>query len=128
MFSPFIRTMVLSGTLASATIATHPGTALARASYDGTWSVLVITKSGACDPAYRYGIRISNGYVVPEGGVSADLEGRVAHNGAVRVSVSAGGQRADGFGRLYRESGSGLWRGQGPAGTCTGTWQAERRE
>jgi hypothetical protein len=128
MFSPFIRSIVLSATLASAAIAAHPGTALARTSYDGTWSVLIITNAGACDRAYRYGIRISNGYVVPEGGVSVDLQGRVAHNGAVRVSVSAGGQRADGSGRLYRESGSGLWRGQGPSGTCAGTWQAERRE
>ena len=26
--------------------------------YDGLWSVLVITRCGDCDPAYRYAVRI----------------------------------------------------------------------
>ena len=126
MISHAFRSIVLAGALASAGIATPAGTALARTSYDGSWSVLIITQSGACDRAYRYGVQISNGYVLGGGG-SANLQGHVANNGAVRVSVSAGDQRATGSGRLSRDRGSGVWRGQGPTGTCAGRWMAERR-
>ena len=29
--------------------------------YDGLWSVLIITRYGDCDPAYRYAVRIQGG-------------------------------------------------------------------
>ena len=127
MIGHFFRSVVLAGALASAGIAASAGTAVARTSYDGSWSVLIITQSGACDPAYRYGVQISNGDLLYGGGGSVNLQGRVAHNGVVRVSVSAGDQRADGSGRLSGDRGSGLWRGQGSTGTCAGRWEAERR-
>ncbi|HYN00305.1 MAG TPA: hypothetical protein VET25_11210 [Aestuariivirgaceae bacterium] len=128
MISPFFRGIVLAGALASAGIAVSAGTAVARMSYDGSWSLLIITNSGACDRAYRYGVQISNGSVLYEGGGPVNLQGRVARNGAVSISVSAGDQRADGSGRLSRDHGGGLWRGQGSTGTCAGRWEAERRE
>jgi hypothetical protein len=126
MISYIFRSVALAGALASAGIAASAGTAVARTSYDGSWSVLIITQSGACERAYRYGVQISNGRVLGGDG-SANLQGRVAQNGAVRVSVSAGDQRADGSGRLSRDRGSGLWRGQGSTGTCAGRWEAQRR-
>ena len=126
MIGHSFRSIALAGALASAGIAATAGTAVARTSYDGSWSVLIITHSGACDRAYRYGVQISDGYVLGGGG-PVNLQGRVAQNGIVRVSVSAGDQRADGSGRLSRDRGSGLWRGQGSAGTCAGRWEAERR-
>jgi hypothetical protein len=104
----------------------QPAPAMARA-YDGTWSVQIITQAGNCDRAYRYAVRISNGYVVNEYGGSVSLQGRVASNGAIQVNVSAGGQEAVGVGRLSRTTGSGTWRGQGSAGYCSGVWQAARR-
>jgi hypothetical protein len=125
MIGHTFRNIVLAGALASAGITTQVGTAVARTSHDGSWSVLIITESGACDRAYRYGVQISNGYVLGGDG-SANLQGHVANNGAVRVSVSAGDQRATGSGRLSRDRGSGEWRGQGPTGTCSGRWMAER--
>ena len=127
MIGHSFRSIVLAGALASAGIAATTDTAVARTSYDGSWSVLIITDSGVCDRAYRYGVQISNGHVLNEGGGPVNLQGRVAHNGAVRVSVSAGDQRADGSGRLSRDRGGGLWRGQGATGTCAGRWEAERR-
>ena len=126
MISHFFRSVALAGALASAGIAASAGTAVARTSYDGSWSVLIITQSGACDRAYRYGVQISNGRVL-YAERAGQVQGRVAHNGAVRVSVSAGDQRADGSGRLSRDRGSGLWRGQGSTGACAGRWEAERR-
>jgi len=109
-----------------ATVPVQPAPAAVRA-FDGMWSVQIITESGACDRAYRYAVRISDGNVVNESGEPANLQGHVAPNGRIRVSVSAGSQQASGQGRLSATTGSGTWRGQGSSGTCAGVWQAERR-
>jgi hypothetical protein len=95
--------------------------------FDGEWSVLIMTRSGACEPAFRYGVAIRNGEVLNAGGAPVDLEGHVAPNGFVRVTVAAGGQEAHGAGRLSRASGGGTWQGHGSAGACAGIWEAERR-
>jgi hypothetical protein len=92
--------------------------------FDGAWSVAIITRNGACEPQYRFGVRIINGNVVYEG----ETTGRVAPNGSVQVSIAQGDQRANGQGRLSRDQGSGVWRGVGSAGNCAGTWVAERRD
>ena len=97
----------------------HPVT---RAAFDGSWSVAINTRSGACEPNYRFGVQIINGNVVHEGRAA----GRVSANGSVQVSISSGDQRASGQGRLSRNYGTGVWRGYGSAGTCAGTWQAGR--
>ncbi len=94
------------------------------AAFDGSWSIAINTHSGACDPNYRFGLRIINGNVVYEGRSA----GRVSPNGGVWVNVSQGGQQAAGQGRLARNHGTGVWRGNGSAGTCAGTWQADRRD
>src|SRR4051812_5282093 len=121
MISHTLRNIVLAGARASAGIATHAGTAVARTSHDGSWSVLIITESGACDRAYRYGVQISNGYVLGGDG-SANLQGRVANNGAVRVSVSAGDQRATRSGRLSRDRGGGGGGGPRPTRPRSRRW------
>jgi len=100
--------------------------AAAATAFDGRWSVVIMTQSGGCDRAYRYGVRISNGDVIYDGGGPVDLQGHVNSNGVVRVSVSGAGQQADGQGRLSRTLGTGTWHGQGSLGSCAGVWQAER--
>ena len=65
-----IRSIILASALASAGIAASGMTADARTSYDGSWSVLIVTDSGTCDRAYRYGLEISNGNVLYGGGGS----------------------------------------------------------
>jgi hypothetical protein len=97
----------------------HPVT---PAAFDGSWSVAINTRSGACEPNYRFGVQIINGNVLHEGRAA----GRVSANGSVQVSISSGNQRASGQGRLSRNYGTGVWRGYGSAGTCAGTWQAGR--
>jgi hypothetical protein len=99
--------------------------ALARSPYDGAWSVTVMTRGGACEPTSRYGAQISNG-VVMAGDGGAAVQGRVSPGGAVSVAVQAGGQSASGSGHLNLARGSGVWRGQGSAGACQGTWVAQR--
>jgi hypothetical protein len=102
------------------------GAVHAAPSYDGNWTVLIATRSGACAQAYRYGVRISAGSVIYEGGMVA-LHGSVTPKGAVRVTVRAGGQWASGSGRLSGNHGGGIWKGQGTDGACAGTWSAERQ-
>jgi hypothetical protein len=97
---------------------------VAPAGFDGDWSVAINTQSGACEPSYRFAVEIINGHVVYEG----NSAGRVSSNGGVTVNISSGGQQAAGQGRLSRNHGTGVWRGYGSAGTCAGTWQAQRRD
>jgi hypothetical protein len=97
---------------------------VAPAAFDGDWSVAINTQSGACEPSYRFAVEIIDGHVVYEG----QPAGRVSPNGGVSVNISQGGQQANGQGRLSRNYGTGVWRGYGSAGTCAGTWQAQRRD
>jgi hypothetical protein len=103
------------------------GPAFARASYDGDWSVVIVTHGGACDASYRFGVQITHGAVINDGGGIATVQGQVAPTGIVKVTVRAGSQWAYGSGRLGKNYGSGVWRGQGTSGTCAGRWLAERR-
>jgi hypothetical protein len=101
------------------------GPAEALPSYDGLWSVVIITRAGICDPSYRYPIRISKGNVINAGKSAVHISGRVGKNGAVVVNVSSGDKTAIGTGRLAATSGGGSWSGGN--GVCSGVWQAERR-
>jgi hypothetical protein len=114
------------GTRAYASTPSTSRAGAATTAFDGSWSVLILTRNGACDPAFRYGVNISNGNLINAGGAPVALEGHVAPNGAIRVSVASGDQQASGVGRLSRASGSGIWRGSGSRGVCAGTWEAER--
>ena len=122
MTSHLLRTSVL----ALICVASLADTAVARAAFDGSWSVVIQTRSGACDAAFRSGVQIRNGIIFSEAG-GFNMNGHVSQKGMVRVSVSAASQSASGSGRLSHNSGGGVWRGQGNRGRCSGTWAAERR-
>jgi hypothetical protein len=107
-------------------VAALPDMASAQRAYDGNWSVLIVTESGNCDRAYRYGVSIRNGGVFYDGGV-VNFTGRVAANGAVTVRVTSGGAFASGAGKLSRNAGQGRWSGQSGGSRCVGYWTAERR-
>jgi hypothetical protein len=104
-----------------------PAQAAPRLNFDGNWSVLIVTKSGPCDQAYRYGLSIRDGRVSYEGSAAVNVDGHVTPTGVVNVRVWAGSQNANGAGRLSRDYGGGNWRGSGSSGSCSGTWTAERR-
>ena len=101
--------------------------AVARSAFDGDWSVVITTSGGGCPSGLRYGVQIVNGAVSNPASGEAQVRGRVSPKGAVTVTVQAGGQWARGSGRLNLARGGGVWRGQGTAGFCQGTWVAERR-
>ena len=126
MFTTQNRTRIF----AAAALALSLGTALSMSSpatsapnFDGVWSVVIVTERGTCDRAYRYPIRISGGTMLNEGSSPVTINGRVAGNGSVTVTVSHNGKSATGSGRLSGKDGAGTWR----APECSGTWEAERR-
>ena len=100
--------------------------AVASTRFDGAWSVLIVTDQGTCDRAYRYTLRIADGRVYyddPSFSVSGGVDGA----GRVQVGVNAGGQSANGYGRLSGNYGEGSWSGHSSTSQCSGHWQAERR-
>ena len=123
MISHLVRASILAVVCAASAVST----ATARTVYDGSWSVLIVTEQGTCDRAYRYGVQIVDGNVTYDGGGPINLSGRVMQNGTVQVTVSSGGSRADGSGRLSRNVGRGNWKGRSSTDACSGYWEAERR-
>ena len=113
----------LALSLAAILSAAFPATS--APSYDGLWSVVIVTEKGTCDRAYRYPVKIDNGAVGYAGGASFDVNGKVAPTGAVVVTVSKAGKSATGTGRMSATDGAGTWTAAG--GECSGTWSAERR-
>jgi hypothetical protein len=99
-----------------------PRSAEAVPSYDGIWSVVIVTEQGLCDRAYRAPIRITKGNLVNAGSGQFTISGKVGKDGTVTVLVSQGDKSATGTGRLSGKTGAGSWSG----GPCAGTWQAER--
>ncbi|WP_082173283.1 large exoprotein involved in heme utilization or adhesion [Methylobacterium platani] len=115
----------LAGAVAPALAA--KGSAKAPTRFDGTWSVEVITESGSCDRAYRYGVIIQNGQARYAGGSDFTVSGRVQPSGAVRATISRGDAAAQVVGRLAAEGGgNGTWTTSGST-SCKGRWNAERR-
>ena len=122
MISHLVRAGVFAMICATSAATAAP----ARTPYDGAWSVLIVTQSGSCDRAYRYGVQIIDGFVRYNGG-AVNFSGHVARNGVVEVTVAGGGGQANGTGRLSRNSGQGKWIGRSSSGACAGYWEAERR-
>jgi hypothetical protein len=122
MFSHLVRASVLAVICATSAATAAP----TRTPYDGAWTVLIVTQSGNCDRAYRYGVQITDGMVRYDGG-AVTFSGQVAKNGNVQVTVTGGGGQANGTGRLSRDSGQGKWIGRASSGACSGYWEAERR-
>jgi hypothetical protein len=125
--SGFLAGLLLAASFTAPADALTSTRAPARTSFDGNWSVLIVTDTGSCDRGYRYGLSIRNGQVFYEGSAAVNVDGRVSPNGRVQVRVWAGSQSANGVGRLSATYGSGNWRGAGSASSCAGTWTAERR-
>src|ERR1700752_4652834 len=88
-----IATSIVAGALTAAPAAATP-------SFDGSWSVVIVTDKGTCDRSYRYPVRISKGEVLNDGPSLVNVSGKVANNGAVKVLVSAGDKSAMGVGKL----------------------------
>ena len=99
-----------------------------QSSFDGRWSVVIITDAGTCDRSYRYGLVVSRGRIFYEGDSSVAISGGVDPRGHVSVSLSYGQSAAQGSGRLSGSDGAGRWQGASSGARCSGRWLAERRD
>lgn len=95
-----------------------------KASYDGTWSVQIVTEAGPCDASYSYAVSISEGRVQQSSG-SAVITGQISPDGVIGLGVRNGPANAQGSGRLKASTGSGTWN-LSMLG-CSGRWTAHRR-
>jgi hypothetical protein len=119
-------TILLAATVTAAAL-TQATYVRAASKYDGSWSVVVVTRNGPCDAAYRFSGQIVNGAIVYNGGLGPiDFAGRVRSNGAAILRVSSGANYAVASGRLGAARGGGSWRGQSSSGRCSGVWSATR--
>ena len=118
-----VRSIFASGFVALlVTTASIPTQAVAG-NFDGSWSVVINTLRGDCGSSLRYGVRIVGNRVVSSSG-NYSVDGAVAANGSIRVTVAESGRSASGYGRLVGNSGSGVWRTS--AGESSGQWAASR--
>jgi hypothetical protein len=118
-----IGTLARAGILAFVVTAATVGSAAAATSYDGRWSLSIVTQRGACE-TYNFPVNIANGHVTFPGLNKAS--GHVNAKGGVRVFVSAMGKSASGSGTLSQGAGSGRWTGRSGNDRCSGNWTAQR--
>ena len=110
-------TMVLAGA---------SGAAQARSPFDGRWLVVIRSPLKHCHASANYTLRIRNGRVTYRGLAPLRVHGRVDRRGKVVVRLSGGGQSARAAGRLWKHTGTGIWRGRKYQRTCRGKWWAKR--
>lgn len=115
-----IKSRAVAGVFAASAII-GVSIAPAAASFDGTWTVSIVTTRGVCEAGMALPIQISDGRVA-SGHSEVGVSGRVAQGGGITVTVIQGIKRAFGIGKLAEATGSGTWRG----GPCSGTWTAQR--
>jgi len=125
MLNMTLRPIVLATVLLLGTTVSGPAKT-SQTSFDGSWSVVIMTDAGTCERVYRYGLRIAGGQLHYDGGMGVALSGQVSPNGNVSVSLRQGDAAAQGSGRLSRSAGSGRWHGVSANLRCSGHWQAER--
>ncbi len=98
-----------------------------QSSFDGRWSVVIVTDAGTCDASYRYGLVVSGGRLSYAGDSGVIISGGVDPHGRVSVSLRYGEAAAQGSGRLSGTGGAGRWQGASSGARCSGHWLAERR-
>ena len=110
--------------IAAACFVTPASVAHARSAYDGSWELVFVTQSGACDPSYNFTVNISDGVVTHPNLVK--FKGYVAKSGSVHASVTVQDKFASGSGRLAKTDGRGTWSGRAGGTRCSGYWTAQR--
>ncbi len=117
----------LGAALAAGLALSSAGAEAQTRTFDGVWSVEIVTDQGACDRAYRYSIMIEDGKARYGGQDAFTVTGQVAPNGTVSGAISHGQDRAEVTGRLEGSLGTGTWKASGTNRACAGRWNAEKR-
>jgi hypothetical protein len=120
-----VATILLTATVTAAVL-TQATYVRAATKFDGNWSLVVVTRNGPCDAAYRFSGQILNGAVVYSGIGSVAVAGRVRPSGAASLRVASGQSFAVASGHMTTMHGGGTWYGRTSEGRCSGTWSAAR--
>jgi hypothetical protein len=91
--------------------------------YDGRWSVSLVTRSGACD-SYRWSIGIDQGKVTDVEGTVGSSIGGINAKDKVKITLSRGSDRLVVQGTAANGTGYGDWLS--PTRQCSGTWDARK--
>ena len=111
--------------LGAGLVAAVPLTVSAKpASFDGTWTVRLVTHSGSCEDSYSQTVAVENGQVRAASAGPTAISGGVGRNGEVALTIRRSIAQGDVSGRLNARSGSGSWS-VAMLG-CTGRWTASR--
>ena len=78
-----------------------PQVSMAASAYDGAWDLIFVTRTGACDPTYNFGVNIKEGFISHPNLVR--FQGKVARSGQVRASVTVQDKYASGVGRTLKQ-------------------------
>ena len=95
----------------------------ASPSYDGTWSVQLITQQGKCDPSYSWSVAVNDGRI-ENAGFFVQTAGSIDRRGRVTLHVTHGADVVAAFGRALGQTAQGAWRSA--TLQCSGAWRAER--
>jgi hypothetical protein len=98
-------------------------TAQAAGSFDGRWSVQLVTERGNCNPTYNWSVAVADGRIV-DGGMFVQTAGDIDGRGRVRLQITHGNDVVAAFGKVAGEAGRGAWRS--PTLQCSGAWTAQR--
>jgi hypothetical protein len=93
------------------------------ATYDGRWSVSVVTRSGNCD-SYRWNLGITEGHVTDVEGQKGSSSGGIAPNGKVAITLARASDTLSVTGLARGAAASGSW--SSPSRSCSGTWDARK--
>jgi hypothetical protein len=117
-----IRPLIVSAALVLASA----GCAFAASGFDGPWSVVIVTKKGECDAAYRNTLTIEGGNISYAGGpvAEAGVVGSISKAGQVKIAFKNDQGSLNATGRMAGSTGSGVWNA---SNGCAGTWKAEKR-
>jgi len=69
-----------------------PATAFARTVYDGDWGVLILRRGGACEPAVRCGVQITDGMVIYGGGMALLMTAAAMIVGMIPMAIGGPGE------------------------------------
>lgn len=119
----FISALVAGYGLLGSPSSAHAG------KFDGSWSMVAVTTKGHCG-SVPMGMLIKGGRISSTGGSFAfypiRLSGRVGPSGSASINALSGPRTARGTGRFIGSQASGTWKGRGPSGLCSGSWNASR--
>jgi hypothetical protein len=112
----FAALSLTAGVILSAPSSANP------ASFDGTWSVSLVSSGGMCGSGSSSVLTVRNGSV--RGGSGVSVSGQVGPSGSVSLSLNKSGISGFASGRLSGSSGSGSWSVASLG--CSGHWTARR--